>query len=51
METGVGWIPSPGGGEMPNSEGKSAPQDWFEVGHVQRAGRLSNAIGPESKYI
>ena len=21
MKTGVGWIPSPGGGEMPNSEG------------------------------
>ena len=26
------------------------PEDWFEVGHVQRAGRLPDTIGPEVLY-
>ena len=26
------------------------PEDWFEVGHVQRAGRLPDTVGPEVLY-
>ena len=30
--------------------GDDEPENRFEVGHVQRAGRLPDTIGPDSKF-